>query len=152
VELLARFGESDRPFLHPRWVKIRRTHGEPLQVGCVIGYRAFGGLVSFSIEQLAPSDQGQLLYRVHDGFADGGLFLFEVEPGTPGHCFVTVYLAFDYARGNTLSGRIYWRLFRLLFPEFIHEVFWNHALCELRQAAEPIDLDTKPELLNTRLL
>ncbi len=147
MDLLGRFGEIDRPFLHPRWVEIRRTSGEPLQAGSIIGYRIFGGLIAFSIEQLGPTDQGQIRYRVHDGFADGGLFLFEVEPGTPGHCFVTVYLAFDYARGKTLLSRIYWRLFRLLFPEFIHEVLWNHALCELRHAAETVDLASKPELV-----
>jgi len=31
---------------------------------------------------------------------------------------------------------VYWRLFKLLFPEFIHEVLWNHALCELKHSAE----------------
>ena len=152
TDLLGRFGEADRPFLRPRWVQIRRTSGKQLEAGCVISYRVFGGLISFSIEQLAPTAAGQIRYRVHDGFADGGLFLFDVEPGTSGHCFVTVYLAFEYARGDTLFSRIYWRLFRLLFPEFIHEVLWNHALCELRQSAESVDLRSRPELIDVEQL
>lgn len=152
TNLLGQFGEADRPFLHPRWVQIQRTSGKRQEAGCVISYRIFGGLISFSIEQLAPTAEGQIRYLVNGGFADGGLFLFDVEPGTPGHCFVTVYLAFDYARGDTLPSRIYWRLFRLLFPEFIHEVLWNHALCELRQAAESLDLDSKPEMINVEQL
>jgi len=135
-----------------RWVQIRRTSGKRLEAGCVISYRVFVGFISFSIEQLAPTAAGQIRYRVHDGFADGGLFLFDVEPGTPGHCFVTVYLAFEYARGDTLFSRIYWRLFRLLFPEFIHEGLWNHALCELRQSAESVDLHSRPELIDVEQL
>lgn len=52
---------------------------------------------------------------------------------------MTVYLAFDYARGNSVPGRVFWRLFKLLFPEFIHDVLWNHALCEIKHQAEKRD-------------
>jgi flavin-dependent dehydrogenase len=148
MDLLSRFGEPDRPFLHPRWVQIRRTSGRALQQGSVISYRIFGGLISFKIVQTTPAERCEIQYRVHGGFADGGLFLFKVEPGTAGHCFLTVYLAFDYARGDGPFSRIYWRLFRLLFPEFIHEVLWNHALCEFRHAAEFVDFDSRPEMIN----
>ena len=152
LRLLGRFGEQDRPYLNPRWVSIRRIRGEPLQPGSVINYRIFGGFISFSIKQLAADEDGRIVYRVRDGFAHGGLFLFDIEPGTPGHCYVTIYLAFDYARGKTLLTRIYWRLFRLMFPEFIHDVLWNHALCELKQAAESVDLGSKPELIDVTQL
>jgi hypothetical protein len=151
-QLLGRFGEADRPYLKPRWVSIDRVRGEPLQPGSVINYRILGGLISFSIKQLAVTDDDRIVYRVRNGFAHGGIFLFEVEPGTPGHCYVTIYLAFDYARGSTLLTRIYWRLFRLLFPEFIHDVLWNHALCEFKHAAESVDLDSEPELIDLKQL
>jgi hypothetical protein len=86
------------------------------------------------------------------GFAHDGRFVFEVEPTRAGHCAVTVYLAFDYARGSGPFTRAYWRLFRLFFPEFIHDVLWNHALCEFKQVVESVDLETEPELINIKQL
>ncbi|MDH4003107.1 MAG: hypothetical protein OEU52_17895, partial [Xanthomonadales bacterium] len=69
-------------------------------------------------------------------FADGGSFVFLLEPDSPTHCALTIYLAFDYARGVSPAQRLLWGAFRMMFPEFIHDVIWNHALCELKQAAE----------------
>jgi hypothetical protein len=134
--LLAQFGEKDRPYLNPRWVSIRRTAGEPLETGSVISYKVFGGFISFSIELQPDAGDNLIVYKVRDGFANGGAFVFEVEQLLAGYCELTIYLAFDYARGNSFAGRVYWRLFKLLFPEFIHEVLWNHALCELKHSAE----------------
>jgi hypothetical protein len=148
LALLAEFGESPRPYLNPRWVNIRRSGGEPRQTGCVIEYRIFGGLISFSIVQQSTTDENLVQYQVRDGFAHGGTFLFQVEPGNPGHCLLTVYLAFDYARGESAPGRVFWWTFRQLFPEFIHEVLWNHALCEFKQAVEATDLEKEPELID----
>jgi flavin-dependent dehydrogenase len=147
LSLLGKFGEPDRPYLNPRWVKIQKIRGESLQADSVIHYRIFGGLISFDIEQQACNEQNLILYEVCGSFANGGTFLFEIEPDLPGRCRLTVYLGFDYARGDTLLSRLYWRIFRLLFPEFIHEVLWNHALCEFKQAVEAIDLHTEPELI-----
>jgi hypothetical protein len=117
-------------------VKIRRTAGEPLAAGSVISYTVFGGFISFSVELQPDAGDNLIVYKVRGGFANGGAFVFEVEQLSTGYCELTIYLAFDYARGNTVAGRVYWRLFKLLFPEFIHEVLWNHALCELKHSAE----------------
>jgi flavin-dependent dehydrogenase len=136
MALLAQFGEADRPYLNPRWVGIKRTSGAPLQEGSIIEYSIFGRLISFSIELQESDGDNFLVYQVRDGFAHDGVFLFEVQQTANGHCELTIYLAFDYARGNSLSERLFWRLFRLLFPEFIHDVLWNHALCELKHRAE----------------
>jgi hypothetical protein len=152
LALLAEFGETNRPYLNPRWVSIRRTAGEPGQVGTTISYRIFGGLISFSIKRLPCKDDNQIRYQVCGGFAHDGRFVFEVEPTRAGHCAVTVYLAFDYARGSGPFTRAYWRLFRLFFPEFIHDVLWNHALCEFKQVVESVDLETEPELINIKQL
>ena len=116
--------------------------------GCVIQYRVFAGLISFSIKQQFTGDENLIRYRVRNGFAHGGSFLFQIEPESPGGCRLTVYLAFDYARGSNLASRIFWRTFRLLFPEYIHDVLWNHALCQLKQLAEAVDLEREPELLD----
>lgn len=134
--LLAQFGEKNRPYLNPLWVKIRRSSGEPLHVGSVIQYEVFWGAISFSIEQQASSSDNLIVYKVNGGFADGGLFCFEVKPLPGNLSLATVYLVFDYARGETVLGRLYCRLFRMMFPEFIHDVLWNHALCKLKHVAE----------------
>jgi len=137
--LLAQFGESGRPYLKPRWVKIFRTRGEPLQEGSVIQYRVFGGLISFSIEQQTSIREDLIPYKVKGGFADSGLFCFEVKQLPAGFTMLTVYLVFNYARGRTRAGRIFAWLFKRLFPEFIHDVLWNQAFCQLKQVAERRD-------------
>ncbi len=148
VSLLGEFGEEQRSFLNPKWVSIRRDSGQPLQSGCVINYRLFGGLISFSIEQLNTDNSNLIMYRVCGGFAHNGSFLFEVEPVSNGSCRLTVYLAYDYPHGDNLLGLIFWRTFRLLFPDNIHEVLWNHALCELKQHAESINLKAEANLID----
>lgn len=148
LSLLAEFGEAGRRYLNPRWVRISRASGVPLHPGCVIDYRVLFGLVSFSIEQQDSIDKHLILYHVRNGFAHGGTFLFEVEQIDPGHSLLTVYLAFNYARGASMMSRLYWRLFRLLFPEFIHEVLWNHALCEFKQTVETINFEQQPEFID----
>ena len=144
--LLGQLGEENRPYLNPRWVRIRRMSGDVLQAGCTIGYSIFGGLIKFSIEQKPTTSENIIAYQVLGGFADGGLFLFEVEPQSPKLCRLSINLSFDYARGKKPLSRLYWRAFRLLFPEFIHDVLWNHALCEIKQLAESIDLVSEPEI------
>ena len=134
--LLAEFGESSRPYLHPQWVSIRRFGGEPLQVGCTIRYRVLGGAMTFDVVQEESGDSNVIRYRVFGGFADGGSFVFLLEPSSPSHCALTICLAFDYARGTNFTERLLWGAFRMMFPEFIHDVLWNHALCEFKQAAE----------------
>lgn len=137
--LLAEFGENSRPYLNPRWVSIHRISGQPLQPGCVIEYKLLWGLASFCIEQQPATRENLVVYRVNGGFADGGMFCFEVEPMAADRCLLTIYLVFDYVRGSTLLSRLFWAAFRRLFPEFIHDVLWNHALCEFKQVAEVRD-------------
>lgn len=134
--LLGELGEPSRPFLHPRGVLIRRTSGNPLEPGCTIRYEIFGGALEFEVVQIDSGNENLIRYRVVDSFANGGSFMFMLEPEHGAHCSVTVYLAFNYARGTTPSERAFWWAFRSLFPEYIHDVLWNHALCEFKQAAE----------------
>jgi len=134
--LLTQFGEKSRPYLNPRWVRILQAAGEPLKEGNTIDYRVFWGAIRFSIRQQATIRDNQIVYRVEGGFANDGMFCFDIEPLPHGYSLLTVYLVFDYRRGRTLAGRLWWGAFRRLFPEFIHDVLWNHALCELKQVAE----------------
>ncbi len=143
---LGKFGEPERGFLNPRWVQIRRQAGEPLKPGCKIGYRVLGGLIRFNIMQQPSPSYRQVRYEVVGGFADGGSFIFDVAPSTPNRSLVSVFLAFDYPRGDSTPMNLFWRSFQFLFPEFVHETLWNHALCELKQTCESIDLDSQAEI------
>lgn len=135
--LLAELGESGRPFLNPRWVGIQRIAGDPLGPGCTIQYRIFGGAIAFRIVQDDSGDPNLIRYRVLGGFADGGFFQFLINPiPSTSYCTLTIHLAFDYKRGQAPVQRLLWLAFRWLFPEYIHEVLWNHALCQFKQAAE----------------
>ncbi len=138
LELLAELGETSRPYLTPRWVKIRRIGGKPLQPGSVIEYRIFWGLLTFEIEQQV-SRENLIVYKVNGGFAHDGLFCFAVDSLPSDYCLLTIYLVFDYARGKGFFSRLLWGAFRRLFPEFIHDVLWNHALCKFKQVAESRD-------------
>ncbi len=150
VYQLSRFGESDRGYFHPRWVQVQRTEGLPNQVGCVIRYRILCRWFSFSlrIEQIA---RGHLLaYRVLDGFARGGVLLFEIDQTAPENCDLSIYVTFKFKRGKSPLTRPYWWLFRHLFPSFVHDVLWNHSLCQIKNLAEaeqssPQPLGTAPD-------
>ena len=141
--LLSELGEPGRPYLNPRWVIIQRIFGEPLKAGCIIQYKIFGKALSFQIVQKESGGPNCIQYQVLGGFADGGCFQFMIKPTQSGSwCALTVYLTFDYAKGHTPAEHFLWRIFRLCFPEFIHDVLWNHALCQFKQAAESRHLST----------
>lgn len=133
---LENFGEPDRAYLKPRWVRILRVAGEPNQPGCVIRYAFAGGWLSFNLglEQIAGGHLA--VYRVLDGFARGGMLLFEIEQLHPEVCALSIYVAFNFARGRHWITRPFWWCFRLLFPAFVHDVLWNHSLCQLKNSVE----------------
>ena len=47
-----------------------------------------------------------------------------------------IYAAFDYKKGKGLASRIDVEGARFLFPEFVHDVVWNHALCTMKEEVE----------------
>ncbi|RLQ21360.1 hypothetical protein DWB85_12570 [Seongchinamella sediminis] len=141
MPVLERFGEPDRPFLRPRMVNIQRRQGSFHRGDAIVDYRIFGGLLRFAIVQVPAQDTKTLNFKVHGGFADQGNFLFQIEPLTGGRSRLSVLLSYNYPMGKSLPQKAFWRTFSLLFPEAIHEIIWNHALCELKQAAEQIDPD-----------
>jgi hypothetical protein len=133
---LENFGEADRAYLKPRWVRIQRVAGQPNSPGCVIRYAFAGGRLSFNL-RLEQIVGGHLaVYRVIDGFARGGVLLFEIEEIHPEVCALSIYVAFNFARGHSWWTWPFWRVFRLLFPAFVHDVLWNHSLCQLKNSVE----------------
>jgi len=64
------------------------------------------------------------------------MLLFDVHPKKDGACRLVIYTAFDFRTGKTAGGKVLWKLFKLLFPEYVHDVVWNHALCCIKANAE----------------
>ena len=131
-----RFGEADRGYCLPRWVEIQRVSGAPNEPGCVIRYRLRGSRLAFRLELERIVGGHLAVYRVRDGFARGGVLLFEIEASAKGSCNLSIYVAFNLERGRTLVTRPFWWAFRALFPSFVHDVLWNQSLCQLKQIAE----------------
>jgi hypothetical protein len=82
-----------------------------------------------------------LLYRILDGFGRGGIFSFDVHMLKPGVNLLTIYVGFDFPRGKSPLGKIGWSLLNWIFPEYAHDVLWNHSLCMVRDLAELDDLN-----------
>ena len=59
-----------------------------------------------------------------------------LRPTRDGNRRLCIYAAFDYKKGKGLASRIMWRSARFLFPEFVHDVVWNHALCTMKEDVE----------------
>jgi flavin-dependent dehydrogenase len=141
LKVLYQFGEPNRPFLTPRMVNIQRREGSFDNENAIIDFRMFGGLIQFAIVQIPSGSPDTLHFKVKGGFADSGDFLFSVDPISKGNSRLSVLLSFDYPTGSNPMEFIFWKLFALLFPSSIHEIIWNHALCELKQATEQLDPD-----------
>ncbi|MEW6755562.1 MAG: hypothetical protein AB1505_31980 [Candidatus Latescibacterota bacterium] len=133
---LGRFGDAGRRYFHPRLIQVLRTSGEANAVGSVIQYRVRPRVLSFAIVLEQGTGERYLLYRIRDGFARGGILVFDVEPKGEGLCLLSIYLAFDLPTGTSPLRRLAWRAGKRLLPTFVHDVLWNHALCELKHAVE----------------
>lgn len=136
LEQLGRFGEPDRGYLRPRWLHVLRVAGEPNTPGCVIRYNVVHPALSFSLmlEQIAGGHLA--VYRVQNGFARAGILIFEIETLDHDYTALSIYVAFNFARGRTPVSRVFWWLFRHLFPSFVHDVLWNHSLCQMKDLVE----------------
>jgi len=136
MEELAKFGRPDARFVNLRFVNVRQTHGVPNQVGSVIRYRIpFFGLGSDM--KLAKRVRFEtLLYKVDERLVDHGKLIFNVAPTKDGNRRLAIYTSFHYKKGKSLPGRVMWRLVRLSFPGFVHDVVWNHALCTIKEEVE----------------
>jgi len=134
---LEALGESNREFLNLRMITISRIEGNPNRLGSVIAYRFARTPIRFSLRLESTIEHRRLLYRVRDGFARGGILVFDIDgAGGGAGALLTIYVAFDFPKGRGLFSQGFWMVFRLLFPAFMHDVAWNHALCKLKQLAE----------------
>jgi hypothetical protein len=77
-----------------------------------------------------------LYYEMSEKFADRGKLVFEIKPTEDGNNRLVIYAAYDFKKGNGVFSKIFWWFVRLLFPVFVHDVVWNHALCSIKEDAE----------------
>ncbi len=136
MEEMAKFGQPHAKFVHPRFFDIRQIQGVPNQVGSVIRYRV--PLIGLgTILRLTRRVGFQtLLYLVDERLVDHGKIVFNVAPTRDGNRRLSIYAAFDYKQGRDFASRMMWKAARFLFPGFVHDVVWNHALCTIKEEVE----------------
>ena len=133
---LGKFGDADRQYFKSRLVNVHRTSGRPNEVGSAIQYDLFLRCLSFSVILEKIIGARCLLYRVRNGFAQGGVLAFDVDEKEKGLSLLSIYVAFDFPRVGNPFKRLGWRVFRRIFPAFLHDVLWNHSLCKLKHLVE----------------
>ncbi|MCL5098024.1 MAG: hypothetical protein M1608_10950, partial [Candidatus Omnitrophica bacterium] len=143
AEAIGEFGESDRSYFTPNLIEVHRIDGHPNEPGCVIEYRAFGGWLRFSLVLETIVRQHYFLYRVRDSFARNGILIFEIEDDLERVSILSIYVAFDFYRGSVWTTRPLWTAFKCLFPAFVHDVLWNHSLCQLKDGVESNSPETR---------
>ena len=133
---LGTFGDADRKYFRPRWLRVERVGGEPNEPGSLIRYKTPFKFLDFQVVLERRDKNKSLAFRVKDGFAQGGILIFDVNRVKAGVFGLYIYVAFDFARGEKWPERIFWFLFRCFFPGFVHDVLWNHSLCQLKDVIE----------------
>ena len=133
---LGKFGDEERHFFHLRFANVRRVSGSANELGSVIKYSISGLGSPVDIRLVRCIRNKALLYEVSEKFANRGKLLFDINPTKDGNNRFVIYTAFDFKKGKTFAGKIFWRLFKFLFPAYIHDVVWNHALCSIKEETE----------------
>ncbi len=133
---VGRFGDGKTGFFSPRHVVVRRISGAANELDSIVLYDVSPRFLSFRMALEKIVGTHILMYRVLDGFARDGIFVFGIDPISENTCSLTIYVAFDFARGTSAFQRSSWRLFRQFFPGFFHDVIWNHSLCRLKHLVE----------------
>ena len=136
MEELAEFGRPAARFANLRFVNVLQIHGVPNQVGSVIRYRMpFFGLSS-EIRLTKRIGFETLLYQVDERLVDSGKLIFNVAPTKDGNRRLAIYTSFQYKKGKGIVSQLLWDGARFLFPEFVHDIVWNHALCTIKEDVE----------------
>jgi flavin-dependent dehydrogenase len=136
MEEMAKFGQPHARFVKLRFVDIRQVQGVPNHVGSVIRYRIrFVGLGA-KLRLTKRVGFETLLYQVDERLVDHAKLIFNVTPTKDGNRRLSIYTAFDYKKGKGFASRMMWKNASLLFPGFVHDVVWNHALCTIKEDVE----------------
>jgi hypothetical protein len=133
---LGKFGEADSKFLKLRFVKVERVFGFRNQTGAVVRYKLKGLPLAMDIRLTRSIPERSLFYEPAELFSRNGKLIFDIAPTRDGNNRLVIYTAFDFKKGRGLIGRLFWKLFTAFFPEFAHDVVWNHAICRIKGEAE----------------
>jgi len=134
--LLGLFGDKATDYFKPRMIRVRRISGDANEIGSIIQYDTPIKILSFSLILETIVGERYIVYRVREGFAKGGVLIFNIEEIKKGIFLLSIYVAFNFLqKGNTFE-RLSWYLLKLFFPKFLHDVLWNHSLCKLKDIVE----------------
>jgi hypothetical protein len=133
---LGKFGDADREYFNPRLVTVHRAAGRANEVGSAVHYDLFLRCLSFSVILEKVLGARYLLYRVRNGFAQGGILAFDVDEKEERLSLLSIYVAFDFPRRRNPFKGLGWAVFKSTFPAFLHDVVWNHSLCKLKHLVE----------------
>lgn len=136
MEQLAKYGQPDATFVNLRFVQMRQIKGTPNEVGSVIRYAIPYVRLAAELRLTAKVQSETLLYEADDRLVENGRLIFNVAPTRDDNRRLLIYAAFDYKKGKGPASRLIWRGARLLFPEFVHDVVWNHGLCTIKEEVE----------------
>jgi len=136
---LGRFGEPGGKFLRLRFVDVKRISGAANEEGAVVRYNPSFLPIVMDIRLVKRLGEKALVYEPSPLFTRNGKLIFDISPTRDGNNRLVVYTAFDYRRGSTVLTKIAWGIFKLIFPDFAHDVVWNHAVCCIKGEAEKAD-------------
>ena len=135
-EELGKFGETGTRFLNLRFLDVKRVSGSPNAVNAVIRYRLKGMPLAMDIRLARSISSRTLFYEPGELFSQKGKLIFDIAPTKDGNNRLVIYTAFDFKRGKSVSSRLFWKFFKGIFPEYAHDVVWNHAACCIKRDAE----------------
>jgi hypothetical protein len=149
-EELGRFGEAGTRFLKLRFLDVKRIAGSPNAMGAVVRYRLKHMPLAMDIRLTRSIASRTLLYEPSELFSQNGKLIFDIAPTKDGNNRLIIYTGFDFKRGKTLAGRLFWIFFKEIFPAYAHDVVWNHAACCIKKEAEKkaIIVSARPEMVN----
>jgi flavin-dependent dehydrogenase len=133
---LGKFGEAGTRFLRLRFLDVTRISGSPNTVGAVVRYRLKRLPIAMDIRLARSIPDRTLLYEPGELFSQNGKLIFDIASTKDGNSRLVIYTAFDFKRGRTAATRLFWKLFKKIFPEYAHDVVWNHAICCIKKDAE----------------
>jgi flavin-dependent dehydrogenase len=135
-EELGKFGETGSRLLNLRFMDVKRISGSPNAVNAVVRYSLKRIPLAMDIRLARSIPSRTLLYEPGELFSQNGKLIFDIAPTKDGNNRLVIYTAFDFKRGKTVAGRLFWNVFKKLFPEYAHDVVWNHAACCIKRDAE----------------
>lgn len=133
---LSKFGHPEGKFLKLRFVAVTNLTGKSLRQGAVVRYRLKGLPISMDIRLVKVLPGKALLYEPAELFTKRGKLIFDIAPTRDGNHRLIIYTAFNFQKGKTFFGRLFWTVFKHLFPDYAHDVVWNHAICTIKGEAE----------------